>query len=152
MVEWNESQWSRSRFWNLPQYRSYKLDLLGAGYVISYLSQTLLTRTAQVMKKSFSKVLQRRITDRTALMSNRLVIFTKRVSNRLLTRKLLSKTLVLYDINSPPCCLQDGKLSLLSQLPENPQSTVFSTSLPMPASLPFITGLATYCKAVTVAL
>src|SRR6266404_299848 len=37
----NESWWSRMShsgvergFWNLPQYRLYKLDLLGAGYVV----------------------------------------------------------------------------------------------------------------------
>ncbi len=56
------------------------------------------------MTKSFSKGLTKGITDRTALIANYLVPFTKRVSNRLLIRKRLSKTLVLYDINSPPCC------------------------------------------------
>ena len=56
------------------------------------------------MTKSFSKDLTKGITDWTAMIANYLVLFTKRVSNRLLTRKRLSKTPVLYDINSPPCC------------------------------------------------
>ncbi len=43
--------------------------------------------------------------DWTALIAKNLVIFTKRVSNRLPIRKRLSKTLVLYNINSLPCCL-----------------------------------------------
>ena len=57
------------------------------------------------MKKSFSKGLTKEIMNRAALIANGLALFTKRVSNRLLTRKWLSKTLVLYDINSLPCCL-----------------------------------------------
>ncbi len=56
------------------------------------------------MTKSFSKGLTKEITDRTAMIANCLVLFTKRVSNRLLIRKRLSKTLELYDINSLPCC------------------------------------------------
>ncbi len=57
-----------------------------------------------MMMKSFSKGLTKGITDRTALLAKHLAFFTKRVSNRLLTRKRLSKTPVLYDINSLPCC------------------------------------------------
>ncbi len=56
------------------------------------------------MTKSFSKGLTKEITDRTASITDHSVFFTKRVSNRLLIRKRLSKTLVLYDINSLPCC------------------------------------------------
>ncbi len=56
------------------------------------------------MTKSFSKGLTKGIMDWTALVANHLVLFTKHVSNCLLTRKQLSKTLVLYDINSLPCC------------------------------------------------
>ncbi len=56
------------------------------------------------MTKSFSKGLTKSITDRTALIAKHLVLLTKRVSNHLLNRKRLSKTLVLYDINSLPCC------------------------------------------------
>ena len=62
-------------------------------------------RVAQAMTKSFSKGLTKGITDQTAMIANHLALFTKRVSNRLLIRKWLSKTLVLYDIYSPPCCL-----------------------------------------------
>src|SRR6266478_7958417 len=109
-------------------------------------------RAAQAMTKSFSKGLAKEITDRTVLIANHLILLIKRVSNRLLTRKWLSKTLVLYDINSLPCCLEDGKLSLCLNYQKNPQSTVLSTSPSSPASLLFITGLATHCKAVTVAL
>ncbi len=43
------------------------------------------------MKKSFSKGLTKEITNWTALIANCLVLLTKRVSNRLPIRKLLSK-------------------------------------------------------------
>ncbi len=43
------------------------------------------------MMKSFSKGLTKEITDWTAMIANCLVFVTKRVSNRLLTRKWLSK-------------------------------------------------------------
>ncbi len=39
------------------------------------------------MTKSFSKGLRNRITDRTPMIANRLVIFTKRVSNALTYQK-----------------------------------------------------------------
>ncbi len=57
-----------------------------------------------MMTKSFSKGLNKRITDRTVLIAHHSDFFTKCVSNHLLTRKQLSKTLVLYNIYSPPCC------------------------------------------------
>ena len=39
------------------------------------------------MTKSFSKDLIKRITDRTVMIANRLVVFTKRVSNALTYQK-----------------------------------------------------------------
>ncbi len=57
------------------------------------------------MMKSFSKGFTKSLTDRTVLIADHFVFLTKRVSNRLPIRKQLSKTLVLYDINSLPCCL-----------------------------------------------
>ena len=36
IVEWEASHSGVGRFWNLPQYKLYKLGFLGAGCVISY--------------------------------------------------------------------------------------------------------------------
>jgi len=36
IVERTHHSNNQSQFWNLPQYRPYKLGLLGAGYALSY--------------------------------------------------------------------------------------------------------------------